>query len=727
MSFIESNITLYIHDIDFLQISDIKLAYIDGEEYIHAEIEDSAPAFIHGVNSTDDTLCIPAFVYGQPEVFYRSYGSTDAYIHSQTAITPPDQLLPKTALEFDRAKSQYAQIVHNSVYENLTAFTLNTWIMIKQAPDGVNYRLFVEKDHANVRSIGLHYSPAGKIHGGVNTGSWSAVNSSTTILQNRWYMVTMRYDGSMYRQYINGIEDGSFAKTGTVVMDTNPWRIAYWNDTPSYTSMAIADLKLWNYALTPAEISSMYKTPNICVSKFAYINIKELEDGIASNKKAYINSELSNTNPFTVRTSVGVMIAPNGSLGSKLCFIASGNYQESYFDMIADAQNRSDTTFDCIIFVRGGITSFNEMIVGHIEYPITRNSTIPLVIYTKDVPGIDQGYIDCHVQTSNNLSNNISLYIQAGTPSYSSIGAYIAGPFQNISKNLNCFIQTELRSNIELYIDGSEQDATSATISCHISGPEPENATSTIDCYIVTAGIDSYNDCYIHVASPITSSNYMYISGPETTEINHTLYMHLFGAGQLMYTKFAFVDGVFVADNLVMNCSIVTNNVEIDNLPAMVMSHTSRGSFKYLNISGNKPIVNSIPAFLHSNLWVSNQQQSFIHGRVKRESSRRAYIVGSESSSDNNALFIHGSSGETSTLNAFIQSRAILQSQACYITAIAGSESIKRMYIANLGTLNATKLDLFIIGHITSSQTKMVYISNVGSSMNHRRGYIEGA
>jgi hypothetical protein len=97
--------------------------------------------------------------------------------------------------------------------------------------------------------------------GGVNIGGYQEVSSSTSLPTNVWSHVATTWDGTTLRLYVNGAQVGSRAVAGTLSTTSDPLRIggdATWGE---YFAGTIDEVRVYNRALSAAEIQSDMNTP----------------------------------------------------------------------------------------------------------------------------------------------------------------------------------------------------------------------------------------------------------------------------------------------------------------------------------------------------------------------------------------------------------------------------------------------------------------------------------
>jgi hypothetical protein len=163
------------------------------------------------------------------------------------------------ALSFNGADN-LVSVADASSLDLTTGMTLELWVnpsalsgwrtaLLKEAPSGLSYSLY---GHDNVPR------PAAT----VNTGGTdqSAVDSSPLAL-NTWTHLATTYDGATLRLYVNGVQVGNVAVTGSLTTSTGALRIggnAIWGE---YFSGLIDEVRIYNRALTPQEIQNDMNTP----------------------------------------------------------------------------------------------------------------------------------------------------------------------------------------------------------------------------------------------------------------------------------------------------------------------------------------------------------------------------------------------------------------------------------------------------------------------------------
>jgi hypothetical protein len=140
-----------------------------------------------------------------------------------------------------------------------TTMTLSAWVnpavlsdwrtvILKERPNGLSYALYA---HNGAR-------PAAYINTG---GADISADGSQSLPVNTWSHIAATYDGAMLRLYVNGSQVGSQAVTGNMVASASSLRIGgntVWNE---FFSGLIDEVRIYNRALSAAEIQTDSNTP----------------------------------------------------------------------------------------------------------------------------------------------------------------------------------------------------------------------------------------------------------------------------------------------------------------------------------------------------------------------------------------------------------------------------------------------------------------------------------
>src|SRR5262245_43796922 len=116
-------------------------------------------------------------------------------------------------------------------------------VAIKEAAAGLSYSLYASDTSSK---------PSGWIRRSADVGA----TGRSAIALNTWVHLATTYDGTRLLTYVNGAQVASTSVTGSIVTSTQPLRIggnAIWGE---FFSGKIDELRIYNRALTAAQIQT---------------------------------------------------------------------------------------------------------------------------------------------------------------------------------------------------------------------------------------------------------------------------------------------------------------------------------------------------------------------------------------------------------------------------------------------------------------------------------------
>jgi fibronectin type 3 domain-containing protein len=99
------------------------------------------------------------------------------------------------------------------------------------------------------------------VGGGIIGGATAEARGGTALATATWTHLALTYDGSNVRLYLNGVQAASIARTGTIRTSTNPLQIGGDNIYGQFFRGAIDEVRVYNRALTAAEIQTDMSAP----------------------------------------------------------------------------------------------------------------------------------------------------------------------------------------------------------------------------------------------------------------------------------------------------------------------------------------------------------------------------------------------------------------------------------------------------------------------------------
>jgi len=162
------------------------------------------------------------------------------------------------ALSFDGVNDWVT--VNDAAVLDVTRVTIEAWVrpttlsgwrsvVMKESPTGLAYALYAYDNAPR---------PAGYVSiGGIDR----EVLGTAAPALNAWTHLAITYDGANMRIYVNGVQAASRAQTGNIAVTASPLRIGGNGPWGEYFAGQIDDVRIYNRALTAAEITSDMNTP----------------------------------------------------------------------------------------------------------------------------------------------------------------------------------------------------------------------------------------------------------------------------------------------------------------------------------------------------------------------------------------------------------------------------------------------------------------------------------
>jgi len=140
-----------------------------------------------------------------------------------------------------------------------TGMTIEAWV----APTTVtDWRTIVLKEKAAGLAWSLYASnDLGLSAGYVNIGADIVANGTSRLPLNAWSHVAVTYDGTSLRLYVNGTLNSATSVTGATATSALPMRIGGNSIWGEFFSGRIDDVRIYNRALSPAELQADMATP----------------------------------------------------------------------------------------------------------------------------------------------------------------------------------------------------------------------------------------------------------------------------------------------------------------------------------------------------------------------------------------------------------------------------------------------------------------------------------
>jgi hypothetical protein len=140
-----------------------------------------------------------------------------------------------------------------------TGMTLEAWVMPTASQSG--WRTVIQKEVDTYFMGASSNSPRRPATGGTygSTVTWIAGPSAIPV--NTWTHLASTYDGANIRLYVNGTQVATVARTGSIAVSALPVWIGGNNPYGEYFKGVIDEVRIYNRALSVAEIQADMNTP----------------------------------------------------------------------------------------------------------------------------------------------------------------------------------------------------------------------------------------------------------------------------------------------------------------------------------------------------------------------------------------------------------------------------------------------------------------------------------
>jgi hypothetical protein len=167
---------------------------------------------------------------------------------------------------FDGAGSYYIKAGHGSSLNATSTLTISAWIKHNASLSGVGSRGVIVQKGNFTGSNGyylLRMDSNNHYLFGVYQAGWHYPTSASTIPPGSWHMITATWNGSVMRMYMDGVQDvNTLNYSGPITpssIDLTMGRTADdTGDSTIYFKGSIDDVRIYNRALSAAEISAIY-------------------------------------------------------------------------------------------------------------------------------------------------------------------------------------------------------------------------------------------------------------------------------------------------------------------------------------------------------------------------------------------------------------------------------------------------------------------------------------
>jgi hypothetical protein len=236
-----------------------------------------------------------------------------------------------------------------SVFDVSEPFTVSVWI---KANSGAGQDAIITKYSGSSQGFILRKDSVTTVDVWLSN---AAVEFSTSVNTDAWYLITVAYNGSDTFGYVNGNLDGSFPYARTLVNAGN-FQVGY--SQIDYFNGTIDDVMIFNRSLSAEEVAALYANQT---SRYLVNNYTNLTQNIIHTFKAYTQDRAGNINTTETRQVIIDTIEPGITL-------------------TAPAQNQT---------LNSSNVTFNFTATDNFDTNLTCNITINSTVNVSDIPSLN--------------------------------------------------------------------------------------------------------------------------------------------------------------------------------------------------------------------------------------------------------------------------------------------------------------------------------------------------
>jgi hypothetical protein len=163
------------------------------------------------------------------------------------------------ALAFDGVNDFVSVADHNEL-DLTTGMTLEAWV--NPTALGTSWRTVVFKEQATHMAYALYANTStGRPTGQVYIGGQKDARGPAALATGAWAHLAASYDGTTLRLYVNGTQVTTLATSGSIAASTGALKLGGNGVWGEWFAGLMDDVRLYNRALTAAEIQSEMSTP----------------------------------------------------------------------------------------------------------------------------------------------------------------------------------------------------------------------------------------------------------------------------------------------------------------------------------------------------------------------------------------------------------------------------------------------------------------------------------
>ncbi|MEI9924492.1 MAG: LamG-like jellyroll fold domain-containing protein [Bradyrhizobium sp.] len=224
-----------------------------------------------------------------------------------------------TALAFDGVDNN-VKIADSANLRPTTALTIEAWVNTGDNFTANSRTIFSKTVGTGTQDSYIVWYSGGQLHavvGNTSTGT-TTLNYDWNPAQNTWHRIAFTYDATGPKLYVDGVLAASNTSTATIGYDTHPVIIGddYNNEQLGQAwSGKLAEISLWNIALTPAQILATTTLTGAEAGLIGYWRLNEGSGTVAHDlSSGGNNGVIAGTGPVWVTNRNGSVSLQGGTL-----------------------------------------------------------------------------------------------------------------------------------------------------------------------------------------------------------------------------------------------------------------------------------------------------------------------------------------------------------------------------------------------------------------------------
>ena len=191
------------------------------------------------------------------------------------------------AMDFAAASEQHVEIGDVAPL-NITGDQITVSCWAKNMVNGEHKVIAKWSDSPGLFSYLLSINASDQPFFAVHTGSQSVALATTAMVIGTLHHLVGTYDGTTMRVYLDGVEDGTTAKTGNITSTTAPVRIGVGSGATSEQPMdgSLEDARIYDRVLSPEEILTIFNSrgrDGIALGRVARYPMNEGAPGVVAS------------------------------------------------------------------------------------------------------------------------------------------------------------------------------------------------------------------------------------------------------------------------------------------------------------------------------------------------------------------------------------------------------------------------------------------------------------